>query len=115
MRFLIILTQIEENWEKAPPGEGDRVYQQYMAVERELRDAGAFVHSFRLRPRKEARTLRNLPDGRREYVDGACFESNYAIGGMYVFECASMDEAFKWAERLPNYGHGAIEVRPIWE
>ena len=70
---------------------------------------------FRLRPRKEAKTLRNLPDGRREYVDGACFDSKEAIGGLYVFECASMDEALEWAERLPNYGHGAIEVRPIGE
>ena len=115
MRFLILLTQVEEAWEKAPPGEGDRVYQQYLAVERELKEAGAFVDSFRLRPRSEAKTLRNLPDGEREFIDGPCFESKEAIGGLYIFECASMEEAVGWAKRLPNYGHGAIEVRPFWE
>ena len=115
MRFLLLLTQVEEEWEKAPPGEGDRVYEQYMAVERDIKNAGAFAHSFRLCTRHEAKTIRNLPEGKREFADGPCFESREAIGGMYILECASMDEAVDWAKRLPNYGHGAIEIRPLWE
>jgi hypothetical protein len=31
-----------------------------------------------------------------------------------ILECADLDEAFGWAEKLP-VGGGAIEVRPIAE
>ena len=56
MRFLLFLTQIEEAWEKAPPGEPERVYEQYMEVERELKEQGKLVESLRLRSRNEAKT-----------------------------------------------------------
>ncbi len=115
MKFLLLLTQIEEAWEEAPPGEGERVYQQYLVIERELKAQGKFVDSVRLRPRREAKTLRNLPDGKRDATDGPCFDSKEAIGGFYVLDCASLEEAMEWARRMPNYGHGAIEVRPFWE
>jgi hypothetical protein len=68
-----------------------------------------------LRSRTEAKTLRNLLFGQRETVDGSCFDSKEAIGGFYVLDLDSMEEAINWANRMPNYGHGAIEIRPIWE
>lgn len=115
MKFLFLLTQIEEAWDTSPPGEAERVYEQYMAIERELKAQGKFVESVRLRSRSEAKTLRNLLAGQREIVDGACFDAKEAIGGFYVLDLASMDEALEWAGRMPNYGHGAIEIRPLWE
>src|SRR5262245_2095509 len=112
MKFLFILTQIEEAWATAPPGEADRVYQEYMALERELKGQGKFLESVRLRPCSEARTLRNLPDGERQMVNGPYTQTSEVMGGYYVLDCASMDEALEWAGRMPNYGHGSIEVRP---
>ncbi len=115
MRFLFLLTQIEEAWDTSPPGEAERVYEQYIAIERDLKAQGKFVESVRLRSRREAKTLRNLQAGQREIVGGPCFDSKEAIGGFYVLDCASMEEAVEWASRMPNYGHGAIEIRPVWE
>jgi len=115
MKFLFLLTQIEAAWEQAPLGEGGRVYEEYMTLERELRAQSKFVESIRLRSRGEAKTLRNLADGRRELVDGSCFDAKESIGGFYVLDCESMEEAVDWANRMPNYGHGAIEIRPLWE
>ncbi|MCI0698249.1 YciI family protein [candidate division KSB1 bacterium] len=115
MQFLFLLTQIEEAWTKAPPGEGERVYQQYMALEREMKEQGKLVASVRLRPRSEAKTLRNLANGKRQLVNGPFADTEEALGGYYILECASMDEALAWAERMPNYGHGSIEIRPFWE
>ena len=115
MKFLFLLTQIEEAWDTSPPGEAERVYEQYLAIERDLKAQGKFVESVRLRSRSQAKTLRNLLAGQREIVDGPCFDSREAIGGFYVLDLASMDEAVEWAGRMPNYGHGAIEIRPIRE
>jgi len=86
-----------------------------MALEQDLKSQGKFVDSVRLRPSGEARTIRNLADGEREILNGPFTETEEVMGGYYVLECASMDEALEWAQRMPNYGHGSIEVRPFWE
>ena len=91
MKFLFMPTQIEEAWAKAPPGEAERVYQQYMTLERDL------------------------ADGKRELVGEPYTNTEEVMGGYYVLECASLHEALEWAKRMPNYGHGSIEVRPFWE
>jgi len=68
MRFLLLLTQVEEAWEHAPEGAGERVYQQYMQVEEDLRAQNKLLDSLRLKSTSEAKTLRNLPDERRTHA-----------------------------------------------
>ena len=114
MRFMVILTHVEGTWEQAAPGEPERVYQQYMALEQELKTQGKLVQSVRLRPSHEAKSMHNLPHGKRTIVSGPHSDSKEVIGGFYILECRSLDEACEWAERMPNYGHGSIEVRPVW-
>lgn len=115
MHYLFILTQVEGAWEKARPGEAERVAGAYMALERELRAQGKLVESIRLRPTTEAKTIRNSSGGMRSVAPGPCVQAAEAIGGLYVLDCASDAEAQSWAERMPNYGHGSVEIRPIWE
>ena len=38
-----------------------------------------------------------------------------AIGGYYLFEAESLDDAIAVAARIPSAEHGAIEVRPVVE
>ena len=114
MKFMFILTQIEEAWNDAP-GAAERVYQEYMELERELKAKKRFVSSTRLRPCAEAKTIRNQTSGERPVSDGPWTKGREVMGGFYVLECDSMQEALEWAHRMPNYGHGSIEVRPFWE
>ena len=46
-------------------------------------------------------------------TDGPFVELKEALGGYYVFECDSFDEACTWAAKIPAARHGAIEVRPV--
>jgi hypothetical protein len=46
-------------------------------------------------------------------TDGPFAETKEVLGGFYVIEAASMDEALEWARRIPM-GRGSIEVRPMW-
>ena len=48
-------------------------------------------------------------------TDGPFVELKEALGGYYVFECDSIDEACTHAARIPAARHGAIEVRPVYE
>ena len=45
--------------------------------------------------------------------DGPFVELKETLGGYYVFECDSFDEACTWAAKIPAARHGAIEVRTI--
>lgn len=113
VKFLFILTHVEDAWATAPAGEAERVFEQYQRIESRL--GARLLDSRRLRPSNEARTLHNQSGGRRALVEGPWSTDTATMGGYYLIECDSMDEALEWAKRMPNYGHGSIEVRPIWE
>lgn len=54
-------------------------------------------------------------NGKRVVVDGPFAETKEALGGYFLIECASKQEAIEWAARCPGADHGTIDVRPIWE
>ena len=62
---------------------------------------------------RDATTVR-VRDDETLVTDGPYAEVKEALGGFYVLECASMDEAVDWAARIPGAEHGAVEVRPVY-
>ncbi len=46
-------------------------------------------------------------------TDGPFAELKESIGGYYVFECDSIEDACTWAAKIPAARHGAVEVRPV--
>jgi hypothetical protein len=46
-------------------------------------------------------------------TDGPYADVKEALGGFFIFECESMDDALDWAARIPAAEYGAIEVRPV--
>jgi hypothetical protein len=51
--------------------------------------------------------------GERLVTDGPFAETKEFLGGYYIFECKTIDEALDWAAKIPGAKHGSIEVRPI--
>jgi hypothetical protein len=47
--------------------------------------------------------------------DGPYAETKEALTGFYLFECADLDEAVKYAAQIPAAWDGAVEVRPVIE
>jgi len=115
MRYLVIITEVEDEWTHAPPGKSERVREEYDSVERDLVARGKLVDAVRLGSRHEARTLKNLAANERILVHGPFVDARESMSGYYMIDCHSMDEAIEWAKRLPNYGHGSIEIRPVLE
>ena len=37
-----------------------------------------------------------------------------ALGGYYLLECDTIEDALDWAGRIPGAEHGSIEVRPVY-
>lgn len=47
-----------------------------------------------------------------EFHDGPFAEAREQLGGFYLVEAASLDEAMAIAKNIPLIGDGAVEIRP---
>ena len=63
---------------------------------------------------KTATSVR-VRNGQTLVTDGPFAETKEEFGGFYLIEATNLDEAIKWAAKIPGAQRGTIEVRPIWE
>jgi hypothetical protein len=87
--------------------------QKYMAWMTSLRESGRYVSSQKLRDQTGVRlTVRG-----GEVVDGPFVETKEAVGGVFVIEAASLEEATAAASECPvlRLQHGFVEVRVVEE
>jgi hypothetical protein len=89
-----------------------QIFQAYGAFTQELRDAGAMVAGDALQPTESATTVR-VQNDETLTTDGPFAETKEQLGGYYLIEAESLDEAIEWAAKIPGARHGAIEVRPV--
>jgi hypothetical protein len=47
-------------------------------------------------------------------MDGPFAETKEALGGFYLIECDSKQEALDWARQIPLREDSYIDVRPVW-
>lgn len=45
--------------------------------------------------------------------DGPFAETAEVLTGFYLLDCADLDEAIRWAARIPAAWTGTVEVRPV--
>ncbi|MBV9193014.1 MAG: transcription initiation protein [Solirubrobacterales bacterium] len=97
--------------EGAPPPE---MHQRWADYTQALKDAGLFRGGDALQRTDVATTVRER-DGQIQITDGPFAETKEFLAGYYLLEAPDLDTVLEHAGRAPNLGHGAIEVRPIWD
>ena len=112
MKFLALIYAEEGPWETFSDEERAAAYAEYSAFTKDGADAGVVVGADELAATRTATTVR-VREGQTEVLDGPYAETKEALGGYYLLECSSMDEALDWAARIPAARYGAIEVRPV--
>jgi hypothetical protein len=107
------LLYVAEDTIPAPgtPGFGD-VRAANVAATGAMTKAGVLVDSAPLQPVRSATTLR-VRDGETLLTDGPFAELKEQIGGYCLLECASLDDALRWAAAIPAARSGSVEVRPV--
>ena len=65
-----------------------------------------------LQPTNTAKSVR-LRNGKAAVTDGPFAETKEQLGGFYLVEAGSIDEAVKMGAKIPGARFGTIEVRPI--
>ena len=56
---------------------------------------------------------RRVRDGETLTTDGPFAETKEILGGYYLIDVDTLDEALEWAAKLPGSWHGTVEVRPV--
>jgi hypothetical protein len=112
MRYLLLLYGDESQWANASPEEIQNDMNAYEAFGREVTESGAFVAGEGLEATNAATTVR-IRDGETSLTDGPFAETREQLGGFYLLECKDLDEAVKWASKIPSAFNGSVEVRPV--
>lgn len=92
----------------------DALIAAYMKFNEEMHNAGVLVASEGLNPAAPGARIATSK-GRRYVVDGPFAESKEMVGGFYIIEVGSLEEAISWALRAPT-GMGTddiLDVRPL--
>ena len=112
MEYLALIYADEGAWESLQEAERSSMYDRYMEFSKEAGEAGVLVGGDELAATTEATTVR-VRDAQLAVTDGPYAEAKEALGGYYLLNCGSLDDAVDWAARIPAAEYGAIEVRPV--
>ena len=84
------------------------------ALNDEMVAAGVRVFVGGLLPVSSAKSLRAQPGGKVIVTDGPYLETKEHIGGFWVVEAASLDEALEWGRKAVVACRVPVEVRGVW-
>ena len=113
MQYMALIYSDEDVWAGFSDEEREAAYDLYRTFGREAEEAGVLAGGNELGPTRDATTVR-VRDDETLVTDGPYTEVKEALGGFYLLECESMEEAIDWAARIPGAHHGAVEVRPFY-
>lgn len=85
-----------------------------MKYNEELTRAGVLLALDGLYPLSRGARVR-FEGGRSTVLDGPFAEAKEVVGGYWVIQAKSLDEAVEWARRCPGSDGNQIEVRQIQE
>lgn len=113
MRFMMLM--IPHGYETAPPGtmpEDMSALDAMMAYNRQLVDAGVLVTGDGLHPPSMGARV-SFKGGVPMVTDGPFAEAKEVLGGYWMINVASRDEAIAWAKRCPAGDNEVIEIRQV--
>jgi hypothetical protein len=108
VKVLALIYGDETRWESASDEDRNAMRARYLAFN-ESAD-GKILDGAQLAPTRSATTVR-VRDGETIVTDGPFAETKEQLGGFYLFEVESLDEAAALAAGIPGAAHGAIELR----
>jgi hypothetical protein len=110
MKYMALIYTAPMNF--APGGDVPKITDDYRKAIETYRKDGVLVSGDALQPPSTATTLR-VRNGKTEMMDGPFAETKEQLGGYFIFDCANLDDAIRYAAMIPGASIGAVEVRPL--
>ena len=96
-----------------PASESEATRRDITALNVEMKAAGVVIFVGGLDRASKAKSVRAQPGGKMLVTDGPYIETKEHIGGFWVLEAASMDEAVAWGRKAAVACRAPVEVRPF--
>ena len=114
MRFMMLM--IPKGYEKAEPGTmpDAKAVAAMMKYNESLQKAGVLLALDGLHPPSMGARV-SFTGGKAKVTDGPFTEAKEIVGGYWMIQVKSKEEAIEWASRCPASDNEAIEVRQVQE
>jgi hypothetical protein len=114
MRFMMLM--IPKGYENAPPGAMPDVktLTSMMKYNEALQKAGVLLALDGLHPPSMGARV-SFSGGKPRVTDGPFAEAKEVIGGYWMIQVKSKEEAVQWASRCPGSDNEVIELRQVME
>ena len=114
MRFMMLM--IPKGYEKAAPGAvpDAKTVAAMMKYNESLQKAGVLLALDGLHPPSMGARV-SFSGGRPKVTDGPFAEAKEVLGGYWMIQVKSKEEAIEWAKRCPAGDGDVIEVRQVFE
>ena len=110
MQYALLIYTKPGTYDSLSAAEREALSLEYYA----LRDEPGMLGGAALQPVTTATTIR-LADGKPLVTDGPFAEAKEVLGGYWMIDVASRDEAIAWAKRCPASENEIIEIRQVQE
>jgi hypothetical protein len=115
MKVMVIIKATKEGEAGVLPDE--KTIASMCAFTEELVNAGVMLGGEGLQPSSKGKRL-HISDGKTTLVDGPFAETKELVGGYYLWQVKSLEEAVAWAQRCAEHmpgGEWVLELRPLYE
>jgi hypothetical protein len=114
MRFMMLM--IPKGYESAAPGAmpDAKAVEAMMKYNESLQKAGVLLALDGLHPPSMGARV-SFSGGKPKVTDGPFTEAKEVIGGYWMIQVKSREEAIEWASRCPGGDNEVIEVRQVQE
>lgn len=113
MRVMVLVKATEDS-ERANYADHAEEFAAMGKYNEELLKAGIMLAGEGLTPSSEGKRLDFGADGGSRVIDGPFAETKELVGGFWIWQVSSMDEAVEWLKRAPFKGT-TVELRRIAE
>jgi hypothetical protein len=115
MRFMMLM--IPKGYENAKPGTlpDAKAIATMMKYNQSLQKAGVLLALDGLHPPSMGGARVSFSGGKAKVTDGPFAEAKEVIGGFWIIQVKSKEEALEWASRCPASDNEVIEVRQLLE
>ncbi len=110
MPYMLLVIEPQGQRRARAAGDGRALYQQMLEYTASLESRGVLLASDSLRA---PATRLSIRDGRQSVIDGPFTEAKELIGGYFLLECATREQALGLAAECPAAEWATIEVREV--
>jgi hypothetical protein len=114
MKYVCLGFIDEAKFAELPPAETQRMMDECLAYDDELRRGGHFLGGEALDSARNAVTLR-MKSGKVEVTDGPFAETKETLGGILLLEARDLNHAIALMSKHPGVKIGPFEIRPADE